>query len=372
ERGSRGAYNGFLPSTPITHIIYPPSPTIQHQQNESIGNYTRQRTYRTLTSTTNGYHDILTPNRNGKRLKINNTHIKQIVPEQFWINLTSTNHRFVNQNDIDELYSLVNFDENFFQTIQLLLSFSEDEQENNNSIQFQYENYKELLNKNQHLDLILLPSQTFLNPIFSHYLQRSIAVKYNHIFKRNIESILNEDDNINVKNKAIQQSSIYTKNKNHNSYTNHFTLDKDLKSTKKRKRSASPVKLKSSTKIGYDEINKTRATKLNELYDRLRECIFIEQKAHERAKHRLSFDEVNQQIQHIDKKISDIMLSCRYRKKNILESKTPLVTTQSWRQRPRKSTLRLYDELKRLLNERTILEAKANCIHESYLKFNYT
>ncbi|CAF0778898.1 unnamed protein product [Didymodactylos carnosus] len=367
ERGSRSAYNGFIQLAPTTNIIHSTLNTTQRQKNKSIGNCTRQRTYRTLNS--HGYHDISTPNRNGKRLKLNNSNTKQVVPEQFWINLTSTYHQFVNQNDIDELNSLVNFDQDFLQNIQFLFSSSDDEQDHNNSIQYQYEKYQELLNKNQHLDQVLVPPTLFSNPIFLQYFKCSIAVKRNHIFKKNVELVSNEDDNIDLKTKTVQQSSTYTRNKNHQSHRNHVHLSPDSKSIKNRKRLTSPTKLKSFRKLAHSETKMSRTTKLNELNECLQDCIFIEQKAHERAKHRLSYDEVCQQIQHMDTKISDIMLSCRYRKKNILDTKTPLVTTQSWRQRPRKSTLRLYEELKRLLNDRVTLEAKANWIHENYLKF---
>lgn len=113
------------------------------------------------------------------------------------------------------------------------------------------------------------------------------------------------------------------------------------------------------------------SSKYAELQYRLGESLQLERLALERAEEQMKFDEVLVQFNEIDEKILEITNSIRQRKRpseNAVsfasKASSPINhlssngnnENEAWRKGRRQSTLRVYDELARLIDERMELE----------------
>ena len=118
-------------------------------------------------------------------------------------------------------------------------------------------------------------------------------------------------------------------------------------------------------------LNRTFSSKYAELQHRLSESLQIERLALHRAEEQAKFDEILLQLNDIDEKILEITNSIRQRKRpseNAVSFTTkpssPInhlpsngnTENEAWRKGRRQSTLRVYDELARLIDERMELE----------------
>ena len=114
---------------------------------------------------------------------------------------------------------------------------------------------------------------------------------------------------------------------------------------------------------------RTFPSKYAELQHRLAESISLERLALARAKDQSKQDSVRRELMCIDDKILEITNSIRQRKRpsesavSLCKPTSPLSPCEqqtnesdAWRKGRRQSTLRIYDELARLIDERTELE----------------
>lgn len=128
-------------------------------------------------------------------------------------------------------------------------------------------------------------------------------------------------------------------------------------------------------------MNRIFSSKYAELQHRLSESLQLERLALHRAEEQSKFDEIHLQLNDIDEKILEITNSIRQRKRpseNAVSFSSSKPTSpinhlstngntenEAWRKGRRQSTLRVYDELARLIDERMDLEKQISPNHAS-------
>jgi hypothetical protein len=123
----------------------------------------------------------------------------------------------------------------------------------------------------------------------------------------------------------------------------------------------------------------TFSSKYAELQHRLAESISLERLALDRAEKQTKLDNILIELNEIDDKILEITNSIRQRKRpsenavSLCKPTSPINNhhqngnneSEAWRKGRRQSTLRVYDELARLVDERIELEKQIADIHPS-------
>ncbi|CAF3823592.1 unnamed protein product [Rotaria sp. Silwood1] len=300
-------------------------------EKKSNENYSKRpiRSYRPINFTYPFYyetnsrnnHNLLTKNK----LQLNN----MLYPDQFWMKIIQYQHEFIKKNDWNYIEKLINIDQTLFDNI------------NDEKI---YNQYKQIINSNEYL----LTNNKYLHP----ELEYSIVIKQNLHLYNFVENFLNNNQN---KNNSILNNH-RLKRKYSSISNNHNSIDID-----------------DSILKFFQRDNNTFPSKYAELQHRLAESISLERLALDRAEKQYKLDSILIELNEIDDKILEITNSIRQRKRpnenaiSLCKLSNPINNNHnhqqngtndndSWRKGRRQSTLRIYDELARLVDERINIE----------------
>jgi len=200
--------------------------------------------------------------------------------------------------------------------------------------------YKQIINSNEYL----LSNDKYLHP----ELKYSIVLKQNSHLYNQVENILNHNSSASNKHRL--------------------------------KRKYSSIQIDDSLFELFRRDNNTFSSKYAELQHRLAESISLERLALERAEKQHKLDNILVELNEIDDKIVEITNSIRQRKRpseNAVSLCKPSSPTnhnhhqngnnesEAWRKGRRQSTLRVYDELARLVDERIEFEKQITDLNPS-------
>ncbi|CAF1013807.1 unnamed protein product [Adineta ricciae] len=302
-------------------------------RSDSNGNSSRPiRSYRSMNFTfpycyETNYRNGHQQNSTGSKLQPNTLS----NPDQFWRKVIDNQHEFLKENDCNEIDKVFNMDRALFS------DFDYDKD---------FDQYRETMSSTEYL----LSKDKYIHPETEY----SVVIKQNSHLYSLVESMTNNNQ---YKNGSTAS--------NHRMKRKFSTMSNGSNS----------VQIDQSIFDLLRRDNHVFSSKYAELQHRLAECLSIERLALDRARKQCKMDTIRLDLSMIDDKILEITNSIRQRKRpsenaiSLCKPISPLDNnsnqqqhsngnseSDAWRKGRRQSTLRVYDELARLVDERIELE----------------
>ncbi|CAF2134819.1 unnamed protein product [Rotaria magnacalcarata] len=305
-------------------------------QTKTNGNSTRPiRSYRPINFSYPYNNETNYRNGNQNHVSNNRLQLNNIPhPDQFWTKIKNHQHEFLKQNDFSYIEKLINIDQSLL---------------NNFDYEKFYNQYKETI----HSDEYLLTKEKYLHP----------ELEYSVVLKQNLH-LYNLVENLSNSNQTKNNSTL----NNHRLKRKHSTMSNNQNSSE----------IDDSILNLFRRDNNDFSSKYAELQYRLSESLRLERLALDRAEQQNKLDRSLIELTDIDDKVLEITNSIRLRKRpseNVIalcKYVNPITATtatnnnnheqngnngsEAWRKGRRRSTLLVYDELARLVDERINIE----------------
>ncbi|UJR31456.1 hypothetical protein I4U23_018946 [Adineta vaga] len=303
-------------------------------RSDNNGHSTRPiRSYRPMNFTFPSCYESNYRNGNHSNLNGNKLHSNNIPnPDQLWRKILTNQHEFLKEIDFNDIEKLLDIDQS------LLKNFDYEKE---------FDQHKETINSNEYL----LSKDKYLHP----ELEYAVVIKQNTHLYNLVENMMNNTQHKNG-----------TTTNNHRLKRKYSTMSNNQNS----------MDIDESILDLFQRENNQFSSKYAELQHRLTECISLESLALDRAKKQCKVDTIQIELNIIDEKILEITNSIRQRKRpsesaiSLCKPISPLDNnsnhhhyhsngtneSEAWRKGRRQSTLRVYDELARLVDERIDLE----------------
>ncbi|CAF1114315.1 unnamed protein product [Adineta steineri] len=298
------------------------------------GNSSRPiRSYRPISFTFPYYYETNYRNGNNPNLSTNKLQLNNIpYPDQFWTKILTNQYEFIKDDKCNFIDKLIHIDQSLL---------------NNFDYEKEYNQYKDIINSNEYI----FSHDKYIHP----ELEYSVVIKQNSHLYSLVENMLNNNQHKNgstaTNNHRLKRKHSAISNNNHNS----LQIDESILNLFRREEN-------------------TFTSKYAELQHRLAESLSLERLALDRARKQCKLDTIQIEINEIDDKILEITNSIRQRKRpsenavSLCKPASPIDNnctnhhqneineSEAWRKGRRQSTLRVYDELARLVDERIDFE----------------
>ncbi|CAF1056450.1 unnamed protein product [Adineta steineri] len=298
------------------------------------GNSSRPiRSYRPISFTFPYYYETNYRNGNNHNLSTNKLQLNNIpYPDQFWTKILTNQYEFIKDDKCNFIDKLIHIDQSLL---------------NNFDYEKEYNQYKDIINSNEYI----FSHDKYIHP----ELEYSVVIKQNSHLYSLVENMLNNNQHKNgsttTNNHRLKRKHSAISNNNHNS----LQIDESILNLFRREEN-------------------TFTSKYAELQHRLAESLSLERLALDRARKQCKLDTIQIEINEIDDKILEITNSIRQRKRpsenavSLCKPASPIDNnctnhhqneineSEAWRKGRRQSTLRVYDELARLVDERIDFE----------------
>ncbi|CAF1069996.1 unnamed protein product [Adineta steineri] len=307
------------------------------------GNSSRPiRSYRPISFTFPYYYETNYRNGNNPNLSTNKLQLNNIpYPDQFWTKILTNQYEFIKDDKCNFIDKLIHIDQSLL---------------NNFDYEKEYNQYKDIINSNEYI----FSHDKYIHP----ELEYSVVIKQNSHLYSLVENMLNNNQHKNgstaTNNHRLKRKHSAISNNNHNS----LQIDESILNLFRREEN-------------------TFTSKYAELQHRLAESLSLERLALDRARKQCKLDTIQIEINEIDDKILEITNSIRQRKRpsenavSLCKPASPIDNnctnhhqneineSEAWRKGRRQSTLRVYDELARLVDERIDFEKQIIEINSS-------